>query len=242
MRVGRDRASRRSVRLHVGFAVAASALVALGGFEATRSSLLDARSVVVTGAAHLTRAEVLATAGLGRHTNVLWLDDATVEAVLERDPWVASADVSRSLPWTIDVRIVERTPVAMTVDGGVRSLIANDGTVLGPATSVRGLPRIELPPAAAAEGARPAAAGAATALGAMSDDLRADVSRVIVASDATLDIRLDDGTLVRYGAPLDEARKAAVLERALAWAEVQPERVGRISVVAPGSPAVVFVP
>jgi cell division protein FtsQ len=216
--------------------------MSIGLVALSRGSWLDAREVDVGGEAHLSRGEVVRAAGLQRPTNVLWLDETEIERRLEAQPWIRSATVSTALPWTIRVSIVERVPVAVTTDGGSRSLVAGDGTVLGAATSLRGLPRIELPPVLATTGGRPPAAGAASALGAMDPDLRAAVGRVIVGSDGTLDVRLRDGTDVRYGDADELARKARALAETLAWAHTSATSLSRISLLAPGSPAVTFAP
>jgi len=133
-------------------------------------------------------------------------------------------------------------------DGVTTSLVAGDGTVLGsPATEglerlARGLPSIDLPVAAATDGARPSPAAAAAALGAMDDALLGRVQRVVVGADDVLEVRLDDGTTVRWGGPSESGRKAASLERTLAWADAEGVRLAHVSVVAPGVPAVVFGP
>jgi cell division protein FtsQ len=216
----------------------AGAVVAVAGLAlAVRSSLFDARSIVVTGASHLRPQAVVATAGVDRRTNVPMLDETAIERRLLAEPWIATADVSVSLPWTIDIEITERSPVAAVVDSGRSLLLADDGTVLGDG-SLRGVPTILLPTVAATDGARPSAAGAAAVIGAMDDELRGRVNRVIVASDGTLDLRLDDGVVVEYGSPTLARRKAIVLERILRWSGSGGGSLARIALAAPDVPAV----
>jgi len=240
-----DRTDRAAVaagrpRRRAVVASAAAILVAIAGTATLiRSSLFDARSVVVSGAAHLRRAAVIDAAGIGRGTNVPTLDVSAVEARLLEEPWIASADVSVSWPWTVRIAIRERAPVAVAIDAGRRVLVAEDGTILGSGT-MRGVPTIQLPTTAASEGARPSAAGAAAAIGAMDDELRARVSRVVVASDGTLELRLTGGVVVEYGSPTLERRKALALERILGWSATEGERIGRVALAAPDVPAVTF--
>jgi cell division protein FtsQ len=216
---------------------------ALWGLVAvSRGSWFDARDVTVSGAGHLTAARVRHLAEVGPKTNVPWFDEAAAETRLEADPWIERADVSTSWPWTIHITVVERVPVAVAERAGETQLVAADGTILGTAATMRGLPRIELPPTTSTTGERPPAAGAASALGAMSDDLRASVSRIVVATDGTLEVHLRDGTLVAYGDATDLVRKADVVERALAWAGTTGAGLARISVTAPSAPAVVLAP
>jgi cell division protein FtsQ len=191
------------------------------------------------GADRLTRADVVSTAAISRATNVLWLQERTAEGRLLADPWVERADVSVSLPWTIRIEVVERAPVAVVSDGVHRVLVAADGTALGPASAAdRRLPVIELPAVRADDGPRPSSAGAARALGALSEDVRGAITRVTILGDASIEIRLREGILIRYGTAVDLARKAAALDEVLAWADEEGERLLRISLVAPGAPAV----
>lgn len=219
-------------------AVAALGVVA-GGLAVSRSSLLHARGVEVAGADRLSRIDVVSAAGISGATNVLWLAEDEAERRLTADPWIARADVSRSLPWTIRIEVIERVPVAVAADGLHRVLVAADGTALGPATpSDRRLPVIELPATRADDGPRPSAAGAARAVGALSPEVREAITRVTILGDSSIEIRLRDGILVRYGATSELARKAAALDDVLAWADEEGERLLRVSLAAPGMPAV----
>ena len=214
--------------------------VALGvaGFAVSRSSVFDARAVEVAGVEHLSRAEVIDLAGVSTDTNVVWLDEATIERRLESHPWIAAADIHAALPGTIQIRVLERSPVAIAVDGGRRLLVAGDGTVLGPATTDERLPSIELPAAGSVEGPRSSLGGAARALGAMDAELRARVRQVTVGIDGTLEVWLRDGIRVRFGSPTEMVPKALALHQVLRWAEAEGERLRSVSVVAPGAPAV----
>jgi cell division protein FtsQ len=225
------------MRLRVLVAVAAVAL-AVAGVLLSRSSLLHARGVAVIGASHLSRADVVRAAGVSRSTNVVWLDEGAVERRLESQAWVDVADVRVAFPWTIEITIVERVPVAVASDGLRETLVAADGTALGPADRDRGLPRIELPRAFAVDGVRTSPTGAAVAVGSMSAELRERLASVSVLADGTLDLRLRGGVGVRYGSASEPRRKAAVLERILAWAEQEGMHLAAVNVVAPDLPAV----
>jgi cell division protein FtsQ len=238
-----ESSERRSVdprvRLLVGVGVVA---LAVGGLFLSRSSVLHARGIDVVGASHLDRADVIAVAGVSTRTNVIWLDEAAVERRLEANAWIADADVRLALPWTIELSVVERFPVAIATDGMHETLVAADGTVLGPVGRVRGLPRIELLATGALDGARESPRGAAAAVGAMSPELRAQVGVVRVLVDGTLEIRLRGGVVVRYGPGVEARRKASAIERILAWADAEGERIAVVNVVAPDRPAVKLAP
>jgi cell division septal protein FtsQ len=145
-----------------------------------------------------------------------------------------------TLPLTVEIVVHERAPVAVA-RGTVTSLMAGDGTVLGSGTVPRGLPVIELGGAANVEGIRPSPVGAARALGAMEPALRAQVARVRVLLDGTLEIRLRGGPTVRFGTPEDAERKAETIRRVLAWAESEGTPLRTISVVSALAPSATFV-
>ena len=235
----RDRPSRRLARVRVWLLlIPAIAAVSTGAFVLSRSSVFHARGVEVVGASHLSRAEIVATAEVSRQTNVLWFDQGAVEARLEDEPWIASADVAVSLPWTIRITVVERVPVAVASDGVGEILVAGDGTALGPARRAGGLPRIRLPVAPTFEGLHTSPAPAAAAIGAMAPDLRDRLTSITVLADGTLQMRLRGGVAVRYGAASEIRRKAAALEQILAWAEEEGDLLAVVNVVAPDLPAV----
>lgn len=226
-----------------------------GGFFLSRSSFAHARGIEVSGTDHLSRADIVGLAAVSKATNVLWLDDGSIERNLETHPWVAEAEVDVALPATIRIQIVERVPVAVVNDGLARTLVAADGTPLGAASRIRDLPTIHLPMAAGVDGrawpdgataiphgARPSPRGAATALGAMSPELRADVVSVRILLDGTMTMRLGSGVHVRYGDPSAPAAKAQALERILAWGRATEEALANVNVASPRTPAVRLEP
>lgn len=224
-------------------AVIAGAAIAIGAgaLFVSRSSLMDARRVEVTGADHVHRAEIVATAGVSNDTNVLWFDEGAVERRLEAEPWIANADVSASFPLTIEIAVTERTPVAR-MGTGTGLLIAGDGTALsGTAAEDRALPTIDLGTVTTAEGQAPSPVGAARALGAMPTALRRQVTRVRVLLDGTLELRLKGGTTVRFGTPDETTRKVEAIRRVLAWADQEGSAIRTLSVVAPTAPAATLV-
>jgi len=227
---------RRRIAL---FCVGAVALV-IGGLTASRSSAFDVRGVEVSGNDHLHRPQVVRIAGITDATNGLWLDEGEAERRLEAEPWIADADVRVTFALNVEISVRERTPVALA-EGGVTSLMAADGTALGSGTVPRGLPVIELGSVGPVEGVRPSPVGAARALGAMTPTLRAQVARVRVLLDGTLELRLRDGPTVSFGTPDDARRKAVTIGRMLVWARTQGTPLRTLSVVAALAPAATFV-
>jgi hypothetical protein len=237
----------------VASAAVAAIAIAAGLSALARSSLFDARTIDVVGAHHLDVDRLLDIAGLTSSANTLRLDERSIERRLERDPWIASATVSTSPPWTIHVDIVERMPIAVAVQASGDRAIAADGTIL-PDVSTDGLPRIHVqglpvPASASPQIERTAAtplpdadpATGARALGAIPDEIRGLVRRVSVRLDGTVRLLLSDGTVVDLGAgSVRPSRKGASLARVLAWAGEEGLSLRRISVVSWWAPAVTF--
>jgi cell division protein FtsQ len=227
-----------------------SVVLLIGGVAASRSSVFDVRRIEVTGTDHMHRPQIVRIAGVSNATNALWLDESVVERRLEAEPWIADADVRVTLPLTLEIAVHERSPVAVA-QGTVTSLMAADGTALGSGRIPRSLPVIELgaagpvegirpSPVGAAgpvEGIRPSPVGAARALGAMAPPLRAQVARVRVLLDGSLELRLRGGPTVRFGTPEDAERKAVTIQRMLAWAGSEGTSLRTLSVVSALAPA-----
>jgi cell division protein FtsQ len=229
-----------TVRGPLLFIVCASAAVLVGGLLAlSRSSLFALRHLEVTGAGHVSAAEIRSLAGVSEGANVVWLDASAVERRLASDPWIARASVDRSFPWGITIHVAERTPVAVVSSGADRagSMIAGDGTRLGRAPDRSRLPRIELPPAAPATVGMPGESGAVRALAAMSPSVLHRVREVDIAIGGTLTLRLRGGATVDLGPAVDLDAKVRVLRRLLAWEHRTGTALGRLSVVAPTAPA-----
>jgi cell division protein FtsQ len=231
--------SLRGRRRWTAIALGSVALV-IAGSAASRSSAFDVRRIEVSGADHLHRPQIVRIAGVSNATNALWLDEGAAERRLEAEPWIADADVRVTLPLTLEIAVQERSPVALA-RGAVTSLMAGDGTALGSGAAPRGLPVIELGGAGSVEGMRPSPVGAARVLGAMAPALRAEVVRVRVLLDGTLELRLRGGPIVRFGTPEDAWRKAVTIRRMLAWAGSEGTPLRTLSVVSALAPAATFV-
>jgi cell division protein FtsQ len=226
----------RSRRARAVVAVALS-MIGAGGLVFSRSSVFHVRHVEVTGAAHRSRADIVRLSGVNHATNAIWLDERAVELRLEQDPWIADATVSTSFPWTVHVQVEERIPAAVVDRGTGRLLVATDGTPLGLAGRISGLPLIVMPPAGTLEGAPPSLEPAARAIGALPPEILAQVRQVIVSLDGTLELRLIDGPRVEFGPATEIVAKARAIASALAWSNDEAQPLAALNVVAPGAPA-----
>lgn len=103
-------------RLRVAGGALAAVAVAVGGWGLTRSPLLDVDRVTVEGAAHSGAAAVRAAAAIGDGKAMTDVDGAGVARRVRALPWVLGAEVRRAWPATVEIRVVERRPTALTRD------------------------------------------------------------------------------------------------------------------------------
>jgi cell division protein FtsQ len=220
--------------------LAAAVAIAAASLLVSRSSLLHLRHLEVVGTSSLTRAEVVRLAALSSSTNVLWFDPRAVERRLESDPWVATATVSRRLPGTIRISVVERSPVAMIRDERGFTLLAADGVALSTVEADPALPEIVVVAGSSARsGIAQAQAAAATAIAGLDGGRRSAVRRAVVWAGAVT-VKLDGGTRVEFGEPIGIEAKVAAARRILRWATAQRASVASVNVIAPDSPTATF--
>ncbi len=88
--------------------------------------------IEITGLSRMDRMSVYAVALDQKSTAMTALDLEAVRQKLLRYGWIADARVSRRLPDTLLVDVVERQPAAVWQDGGQLTLIDKDGVALEP--------------------------------------------------------------------------------------------------------------
>jgi cell division protein FtsQ len=100
-------------------------------YDSASSDRFQVRSIRVQGTVLLSRAEVENAAAV-TGANVFWVDRGQVAARLRALPLVQRAEVSLTLPDTLNVAIVERQPAAFWVSGGASYLVDREGVILKP--------------------------------------------------------------------------------------------------------------
>jgi hypothetical protein len=225
----------------VALAVAIPAL----SFWATRTPLFRMRHLEVTGTVRLSSERIAQLGGLDDQANVFWMDLGWVEQRIEADPWVADALVTRSLPGSVHVSIVERTPVAAVKVQEAWWALAADGTVLEELREApAGLPLVV--PSAKTARQDPVEVGAAPAwlLGAAEAATAFSVEQAIPGLDAIrllphgqLTLRLAHGEVVLLGPAEELSAKAAALEAVLDWSLTEGEPLVSIDLRSPRAPA-----
>jgi cell division protein FtsQ len=120
-----------------------------GHVEAVLGELGDARdaianavgfritSIALAGGKHLTREEILTTAGVTGRSSLLFLDASTARERLRANPWIAEATVLKLYPGRLHIKITEREAFALWQKDGKVAVISRDGIVLEPFVSRR---------------------------------------------------------------------------------------------------------
>ena len=190
------------------------------------SDLIVVEDVRVEGAPESLAAEVRTAAGTPIGTPLARVDTGGMADRVAAVPAVSLVDVDRAWPSTLVVRVSPREPLALlrTADGD--RAVDRTGAVFVPVEPVEGLPRLEAPGEEEAAGARSAAVGV---LSGLPPELAARVAAVRATTDVDVELVLDDGSSVRWGAPDRTERKAQVLaalltQQAAAYDVSAPER------------------
>lgn len=224
--------TRRRTLRRWALAGIALVLTAASAVAATYTPLFAANHIQVRGFGDITRAEILSLARVHHRSNVFHLDTRAVERRLESDPRVLEARVSTSLPDTVSIEIVSRTPVALL--GTPQALVGADGVVIGPADEGLDLPALM------AAGGGPVPPGAlvtaAATAGALGPTLRRVVEAVVVTHEGALRLRLAAGFTASFGDASELEAKAASLAALLAWVEEKDVTVISADLTVPGSP------
>jgi cell division protein FtsQ len=208
-RFARRQWRRRLVAVRpVLIAVGVVAVVALAGYAVYFSSWLAASSVSVSGETTLTERQVAGAAQVDLGTPLARVDLSAIEARVAALPSVESVSVSRSWPHTVSIDVVERTPIAAVRKGGAWWEMDAAGVVF------RRTPERDaaLPIVAAGAGADDSAlAEAAGVVAALPADLLADVRGLTARTRDSIELRLKDHSVVRWGSADQTARKVEVL-------------------------------
>ncbi|HEV8572998.1 MAG TPA: FtsQ-type POTRA domain-containing protein [Actinomycetota bacterium] len=234
--------SRKSVprrRAWGGIAVLTLTGMVVGAWAVAASPIFHIREVRVNGNRHLSASEVVRLAGIADDANLLALPAEGVERALARNPWIGSAQVHRSLPSTLVVTIEERSPVAWVGQPKGVAVVAADGTVLSRRTNPpEGIVAIGRSGRALGPGARIRGFDDQLAVVAsLGPSLRRQVERARLERGEMV-LRLEDGTLVRYGEARYLNEKNEALAKVLRWAGKQGAELTYVDLRVTGNPAV----
>jgi cell division protein FtsQ len=173
------------------------------------TSLVGVHTVEVSGTKTIAPETVRTAAAIELGTPLVRLDTDAVTARVAALPKVFSVEVSRSFPSTVEILVVERTPVAMvTAADGVHLV---DGTGLDYEVVKQappGLPELVVEKVHPDD---PPTRAAVAVLAAIPRQLRAQVVKITAKTAGNVQLSLADGRTVKWGSAESSERKAAVL-------------------------------
>jgi cell division protein FtsQ len=231
------RAVRRAVPLlavlGIGGAVAGAGWA--GWHYVTTSPRFAVTAIEIRGAHTLSDETIRAHIPVELGDNVFLVDRDAVEAALEREPWIADAEVRRRLPQTIEIEVRERVAAAIVEIGGIY-LADADGRIFKRARVedgegkdlpvVTGITREEVAgdPAGAAERVR----RALEALTRWKDGARPNVGEIRVDSRHGVTLyTFDDAIAIRLGDAAGDELARRLRRFDAAWASLSPEEKRR---------------
>ncbi|MGK9146874.1 FtsQ-type POTRA domain-containing protein [Plantibacter flavus] len=191
--------------------IGALVLVSLAG---AYSPLLAVRTIEVVGASRVSQAELTEALSSQLGRPLALVDAGEVKAVLVGYPLIASYSLESQPPSTLVVRIVEREPVGVLQSGTVYTLVDGAGVTIERSDQpITGYPTLMVSGGATSKGF----VAAAAVVRALPAELRARVASVsaTTADDVTLTL-VDSPAEVVWGSAEDSAKKALMLERAMA--------------------------
>jgi cell division protein FtsQ len=129
------------LRLVLLILVVLAAITSVGAFiyrygtHSWRFRLESSDNVEVTGAQHVSRAQILRIMAPDLSRNVFFIPLAERQKQIEEIPWVESAAVMRLLPDHVKIQIKERTPVAFAQVGSKIELVDPTGVMMATSDS-----------------------------------------------------------------------------------------------------------
>jgi len=235
---------RRRRRLRIAMLAALVALPLLGGgwMWFRNSSFVAVERVQISGVQGVDAPAVeAALTSAARRMSTLDVSAGALRAAVAPLRVVAAVRAIPSFPHALRIEVTEQLPVAVLDVDGVRTALAADGVVLGPAFVSGSLPSVGGAPAPAPGGHVSGAQlrAALTVLGAAPMQLLALVERAFTAGKG-LTVAMRNGLLVYFGDASRPHAKWLSLARVLA----DPSSAGTsyVDVRVPGRPAAGFPP
>ena len=200
---GRKRA--RHPRLRRRLVIAGAAGLGLLWWVGWHSQVTLVQHVVVEAPRGISEESIRLASGISAADHVPSVDEDAVRlGIMEAIPAVADVQLERSLPDTIRLSVVTRSPMAVVESGNGFYVMDAEGVIFDKVARSKDLPVIRAGTDESRETAR-------SVLLAIPDDLRKRVVRVTAGSRDDVTLGLRGGATVRWGSVEDSALKARVL-------------------------------
>jgi len=173
------------------------------------TSFLGVGSVEVNGASLVSAGDIRAAAAVPDQRPMLLVDTDEIAERVNRLPGVASVDVSRSWPSTIEITVTERYPIAFFTGPGGRHLVDSAGLDFKTVQEKPGgLPELVLAHVGPGD---PVTNSVMAVLTSLPQPLRNEITVVRAQTPGGVDFTLKNGKVVRWGDAGDADRKVKVL-------------------------------
>ncbi|QDP97587.1 FtsQ-type POTRA domain-containing protein [Microlunatus elymi] len=222
------RRRRRRLLLKITIPLLALVLIAAGVWAVGFSTLLAVQSVSVSGAKLVGQDAVRQTAAVPVGAPLARVDLSAIHDRVAGIRQIESVSVERQWPHTVDIKVVERTPVYVAREGGSYLLVDRYGVGYQTVDNAPAkLPQVEVDP-----GNRQLLKSLAVVAAALPDDLARKVDRIEAPTRDSIQLKLRNGDTVFWGSEEQSDLKAQVIVALLK----QPG--SHYDVSAPGNPAV----
>ena len=202
------------------------------------TSLFRVRHVEVIGLRHESRGAVLAASGLASGPPLLEVNASQVAQRLSVFPWIRTVVVSKRWPNTVELRVRERTPVAVAFDANhTLQYVDASGHDLGPAPLAANLPTLQyLHPLTKSWPYRRAGFNAAFVASRLPVAFSSQVSVITVDAQGSVSLQMTTPVTFVLGPPSDLTDKFHSVASVIAHGQLRPGDL--VDVRVPGELAV----
>jgi cell division protein FtsQ len=183
------------------------------------SSMLGVKDVSVSGSRTVAADQIRAVAAVPADKPMLRLSTDEIRDKVAGMPGIATVEVSRSWPNTVEITVTERTAIAFfdSGPGGDGVHLVDGGGVVFKTVPARppGLPELKLPKVSADD---PVTRAVTAVLGVIPEQLLKQVTTATAKTPASVEFTLSSGKIVRWGTAEQTDRKAKVLAALLTQA------------------------
>lgn len=104
-----------------------------GALYLVNSPVFDVTSLSVKGNKYVSSEDVKSLADVSSSSSLLLLNKSDIVGKLRQQPWIRDVELTKQLPHTLTINVIERTPQAVAVLPGEKNywLVSDDGVWLG---------------------------------------------------------------------------------------------------------------